>query len=443
MKYITDLHIHSKYSRACSKNLDLVHIAAWQRLKGIHVVSCADFTHPKWFHELKEKLEEKKPGLYGLKDVYQKESDDILRELCPSFSTSVPSYVILGTEISCIYTKNGKCRRIHLLVFAPTPEVVEKTNTTLARIGNIASDGRPILGCDVKDVMKIALAASEECFFIPAHMWTPWFSLFGSKSGFNSIKECFEELSPYIFAGETGLSSDPYMNWQWSELDAITLVSNSDAHSLEKLGREANIFIGEDISYENIREALKAGKKGIQNFRLDATIEFFPEEGKYHCDGHRACKFVCSPAETKKLKGICPMCKKSLTIGVLNRVMELADQDAKEKIDQRIRYKSIIPLQEIIAQGFGVGVHSKKVQELYFQVINRLGSEFEILLDTSFQDLKKNFPEEIFFGIKNMREGRVELRAGYDGEFGVIRVCAPQKKMQPELAFYDPNSVCK
>jgi len=312
-----------------------------------------------------------------------------------------------------------------------------------ARGYNLKSDGRPILGIDSEELYKLLRSIDERIIVIPAHAWTPWYAVFGSKSGFDSLEECFGSMAKYIYAIETGLSSDPYMNWQWSELDAITLVSNSDAHSLEKLGREANIFIGEDISYENIREALKAGKKGIQNFRLDATIEFFPEEGKYHCDGHRACKFVCSPAETKKLKGICPMCKKSLTIGVLNRVMELADQDAKEKIDQRIRYKSIIPLQEIIAQGFGVGVHSKKVQELYFQVINRLGSEFEILLDTSFQDLKKNFPEEIFFGIKNMREGRVELRAGYDGEFGVIRVCAPQKKMQPELAFYDPNSVCK
>ncbi len=432
MQYIADFHIHSKYSRACSKDLDLEHLAAWSRIKGIHIMSCADFTHPKWFAELSEKLEETFDGLYQLKKEYQSTADEITKSYSPALVSARHSF-ILTTELSCIYSKHKKVRRVHIIIFAPSLTVVEKINKKLSEIGNITADGRPILGIDVRNLVEMILEISPDCFFVPAHAWTPWFSVFGSFSGFNSLEECFEDMTPHIRAIETGLSSDPAMNWRLSQLNDITMISNSDAHSLAKLGREANIFIGEHISYRDIVGALSSGKKGVKNLRLDSTIEFFPDEGKYHIDGHRLCKFSCPPEQTKKLHGICPVCKKPLTIGVLNRVFDLADQDELTQRGLRAGFVNIIPLQEIISQICAVGVQSKKVKETYKKVINRFGSEFEILLGASVEQLEKNFSKELADAIDDMREKRVEISAGYDGEYGTIHLPKRPYKKQNTL----------
>lgn len=432
MQYITDFHIHSKYSRACSKSLDLEHISAWSRIKGINVVSCADFTHPKWFAEISEKLKETREGLYELKKEYCELGDDIVREFSPAL-ISAPQYFFLATEISCIYSKDKKVRRVHLIVCAPSLRVVEKINSALSKIGNLSADGRPILGIDVRNLVALIRDISEECFFIPAHAWTPWFSVFGSFSGFNSLEECFGDMTPYISAIETGLSSDPQMNWKLSQLNNITMVSNSDAHSLEKLGREANIFVGDDCSYTSLCDAIRAGKQGTKKLRLEATIEFFPEEGKYHLDGHRLCHYSCEPEQTKKLKGICPVCKKGLTVGVLNRVVELADQISETRCDTRIPFFNIIPLQELLSQVCGVGVQSKRVKEEYKKVINRCGTEFDILLNVSADELEQKCSKEIAEAILEMRSGVVEIHAGYDGEYGTIRLKKSEEKKQKEL----------
>jgi len=295
MKFIADFHLHSKYSRATSKDMDLENLDKWSKIKGIKVLGTGDFTHPEWLKNLKEKLEPVETGLFKLKN-----SDSETR-------------FILTTEISCIYSKNSRIRKIHTIIFAPSFEVVEKINAHLGWIGNLAADGRPILGLDVKELAKIVLNASEDCLVVPAHLMTPWFSLFGSKSGFNSLQECFEEYSEYIFAGETGLSANPSMLWRMPDGRKITLISNSDSHSPSHIGREANVFDTE-INYPAILEAIKS--KNPQKFLC--TIEFFPEEGKYHYDGHRLCGISLAPQESKKYNNICPNCGKPLTIGVLN-----------------------------------------------------------------------------------------------------------------------------
>jgi uncharacterized protein (TIGR00375 family) len=432
VKFIADFHIHSKYSRACSKQLDLEHISAWSRIKGINIVACADFTHPKWYAELFEKLEETREGLYELKKEYRVLGDDVVREFSPVL-ISAPQYFILATEISCIYSKDKKVRRVHLIVCAPSLPIVAKINTMLATIGNLSADGRPILGIDVRDLVARIRDISDECFFIPAHAWTPWFSVFGSFSGFNTLEECFGDMTPYISAIETGLSSDPKMNWRLSGLNRITLVSNSDAHSLEKLGREANIFSGATLSYPTLCSALRAPGTGGSGLSFEATIEFFPEEGKYHLDGHRLCKFSCEPARTAQLGGICPACKKPLTVGVLNRVAKLSDQDADTQKNSRIPFFSIIPLQEIISQVIGVGVQSKAVRGMYKKVINRCGSEFDILLNVPTEELEKNCSSQIADALTAMRRGEIEISPGYDGEYGTIHVKKMKSEKQKEL----------
>lgn len=430
---IADFHIHSKYSRACSKSLDLEHISAWSRIKGIHIVTCADFTHPLWFSELQEKLEETAQGLYALKKKYQHDADIIVSEFS-SFLVSAPQQFILTTELSCIYSKHGKGRRIHIIVFAPSLAVVKKINVALSQIGNIASDGRPIIGIDVVELIRIILDISDECFFVPAHAWTPWFSVFGSFSGFDSLEECFEGFTPRIRAIETGLSSDPAMNWRLSALDDITCISNSDAHSLEKLGREATVFGGTAPTYRSLIAAMSAGARGTEALSLDSTIEFFPEEGKYHFDGHRLCEFSCDPKQTQKLQGNCPQCKKPLTVGVLNRVIRLADQDEERaKRIPRVPFHSIIPLQELIAHQVGVGVQSKKVKEQYKKVINRCGAEFDILLHTPIEEIAQRAGDDIALVIARVRTRDVHITPGYDGEYGRITVMHTQKKIQSEL----------
>lgn len=433
MRYITDFHIHSKYSRACSKYLELESIAAWAQIKGINVVSCGDFTHPRWFSDIEKKLIETAPGLFSLAPQYASNVLSIQNKAGISNIKSPSPLFILTTEISCIYSKGGKVRRIHILIFAPSLDAVRAINAKLSTLGKLASDGRPILGLDVKELLKIVTEISSECFLVPAHIWTPWFALFGSKSGFDAIEECFEELSPLIFAAETGLSSDPLMNWSISNLNTVTLISNSDAHSAEKLGREANVFEGTEISYPTIRDALKKGKKGAPHLRLDYTIEFFPEEGRYHFDGHRDCGVSLTPEQTKKYKGLCPKCSRPLTVGVLHRVSDLANQDAQKQQQKKIPYKNIIPLQEIIAQSFGQGVNSKRVREWYIKVINSFGSEFEILLDTPLENFSLVAPRELVHALSTMRSGEVEIIPGYDGVYGVISAVKTKIKKQQTL----------
>ncbi|HEB13671.1 MAG TPA: DNA helicase UvrD [candidate division CPR3 bacterium] len=399
MKFIADLHIHSKYARATSPNMNLENLDVWAHKKGIDVISASDFTHPEWFKELSEKLEESEQGLYKLK------------------GSTLPTRFILTTEVSCIYSKNDRVRRIHLLIFAPSLAVVAKINAQLGIRGKLASDGRPILGMDAKEVLKIALDASPECMIVPAHAWTPWFSIFGSKSGFDTIEECFDEYTKYITAIETGLSSDPAMNWRLSALDDINLISNSDSHSLAKIGREANIFDTEK-TYKGISDVLK--KKDNKKFLF--TIEFFPEEGRYHYDGHRLCKLSFAPAESKKLNNICPTCKKPLVIGVLNRVGELADRKEGEKPENAVPFKPLIPLQEIIAEAFSVGVSTKRTQEEYEKVVSSLKNEFYVLLNATSGELKDVASPEVVEGIMRVREGKVRIEPGYDGEYGKISI---------------------
>jgi len=397
--FVADFHIHSKYSRATSKDMDLEALNKWAKIKGIKVLGTGDFTHPEWLKNLKEKLEPAEPGLFKLRKL---ESE---------------VRFILTAEISCIYSKNNKVRKVHIIVFSPSFEICEKINTQLGWIGNLKSDGRPILGLDVKELAKIVLNSSQDCFIVPAHIWTPWFSIFGSKSGFDSLEECFEDYTKYIYAGETGLSSNPAMNWRVSNLDKIALISNSDAHSPAKIGREANVFDAE-INYFKIIEAIKA--KDPNKFLY--TIEFFPEEGKYHYDGHRVCDVSLSPQESRKYNGLCPVCGKPLTLGVLNRVEELADRPIGTKPEKAIPFKSLIPLGEIIADVLGLGTGTKAVAREYNNLIENFKSEFEILLNASYQDLKSATSTEISQGIIRVREGKVDLIPGYDGVYGKIKI---------------------
>ncbi len=408
MKKILDLHIHSKYSRACSPELVLPKIAKACEVRGIDIVSTGDFTHPGWFEHIKENLVEDTSGIYKLKDG------------------SSPTKFIIGTELAVIKKHKDKTRRVHLCVFAPNIEIAEKFNKKLEKDGfNLKSDGRPIIGLTAKQLLELILGVDDRMVMIPAHAWTPWFGILGSKGGYDSLEDAFEELTPHIFAIETGLSSDPLMNWQVPMLDNITLVSNSDAHSLQKLGREANVldFKDEkDINYNEIMRIFRTGDKK----KFLYTIEFYPEEGKYHTDGCRNCHFSCEPEETKKLKGICPKCKKKLTVGVLNRINELSDKNDNSGVD-RIPYKSLVPLPEILADTFGCGVNTKKVKLQYDEMISKLGNEFGILLDVSLEDIKNVTDKKIVEAIKRVREGNVYVIPGYDGEFGIVKVFKDKK----------------
>ena len=415
MKFIADFHLHSKYSRATSKNMDLENLDKWAKIKGINVLGTGDFTHPEWLKNLKEKLEPAEPGLYKLKSFNSTKSTRAV--LVNGENSKSETRFILTAEISCIYSKAGRVRKIHIVVFAPCFEIVEKINVQLGWIGNLKADGRPILGLDAKELAKIVLNSSQDCFIVPAHAWTPWFGIFGSKSGFDSIEECFEDYSKYIYAVETGLSSNPFMNWQLSALDKIALISNSDAHSPQKIGREANVF-NTEFNYKAIIEAIKS--KNPQKFLY--TIEFYPEEGKYHFDGHRNCEIRLSPKETKKYNGICPVCGKSLTIGVLNRVEQLADREKGFKPKGVIPFKSLVPLLEIIANVLNQGTGTKEVEKQYKNLIEKFGSEFNILLDISKEKMEGNTLPEIIEGIIKVRNGDVVKEPGYDGVFGKIKI---------------------
>ncbi len=382
----------------------------WAQLKGITVVGTGDFSHPGWYEELIEKLEPAEQGLYKLKKEYVNSIDYEINNL----SDKEVRFILTG-EISCIYKKNDKVRKVHNLIFAPDFDAVKKIQNELNKIGNIKSDGRPILGLDAKILLEIVLNSSEKSFLVPAHIWTPWFSALGSKSGFDTIGECYDDLTDEIFAIETGLSSDPPMNWACSFLDKFTVISNSDAHSPENLGREANIF-NTDLSYDAIKNALRKN-----NDEFLGTLEFFPQEGKYHLDGHRKCNICWNPVESVKNNFICTVCGKKVTLGVMYRVAELADRNIKNEVTDRNQFKYIIPLKEIIGEIVGTKKTSKKVGERYFALLNKFGSEFDILLNHTYETLKEE-DELLAKGIMRMRERKVHVSEGYDGEYGVVKV---------------------
>jgi uncharacterized protein (TIGR00375 family) len=399
MEFIADFHLHSKYSRATSQKMDLENLDKWAKIKGILVLGTGDFTHPLWLKEIKEKLEEAEPGLFKLKNSNSK------------------TRFILTTEVSCVYFKRGRQRKIHLIIFSPSIEVCEKINNHLKLYGDLEADGRPTLSLDAKDLLKIVLNVSEDCLVVCSHAWTPWFGIFGSKSGFDSLEECFEDYSKYIYSIETGLSSNPPMNWRLSALDRITLISCSDAHSPSHIGREANVFNCE-LSYFEIVKAIKEKDKN----KFLYTIEFYPEEGKYHYDGHRNCGVSFSPKETKKYNGICPVCGRPLTIGVLNRVEQLADRPEGFVPENAIPFKSLIPLEEIIADALGQGAGTVEVEKEYKNLIEKFENEFNVLLKASRSDLDAVTLPEIAEGIIRAREGKVFIEPGYDGVYGKIRI---------------------
>ena len=407
MKMIADLHIHSRFSMATSKEGTPENLDFWARKKGISLIGTGDFTHPVWGEELKERLVSEGNGLYRLRDAYVKEESR-------KFPGEGTRFVVSG-EISSIYKKNGKTRKVHNVILLPGLEAADAMAQRLEKIGNIHSDGRPILGLDSHDLLEMMLDVCPEGILIPAHIWTPHFSVLGAKSGFDSVEECFEELAPYIHALETGLSSDPAMNWRISKLDRYQLVSNSDAHSPSKLGREANL-LDIDCSYEGLYRAIQTGEG------LEGTVEFFPEEGKYHFDGHRKCGVSLSPVEAERLGGICPVCGKKLTMGVDHRVEQLADRaEGFVKKDGK-KYESLVPLPEVISACMGYSTASKKVQGCFEQMIQTLGTEFDILRNVPSEDIKSCAGERIAEGIENVRTGNVKRIPGYDGEYGKIEL---------------------
>ncbi|MFA5076621.1 MAG: endonuclease Q family protein [Patescibacteria group bacterium] len=407
MQYIADLHIHSKYSRACSPLLTLENIAKYCVIKGVDLVGTADFTHPVWFAQMQENLVEDTPGIYKFKG--SRESTRFL----------------ISTEVSCIYSQGGKVRRLHIVVFAPSLEIAQKINQALSKIGNLNADGRPILGLSAKKLAEIVWEIDPECLIIPAHAWTPWFAIFGSKSGFDSLSECFEEYTDRIYAIETGLSSDPAMNWRLSFLDKITLISSSDAHSLPNIGREANVFNLGQLTYNEICAAIKSRDKK----KFLYTIEFYPEEGMYHYDGHRDCGIVFTPVESKKHQNICPVCKKPLTVGVLNRVAELADRPEGFVPPNSIPFISLVELDKIIAESFNIkSRRSKAVQAEYDKMIKKGKNELNILLNLSYDELGKITTSRIVEGVKRMRECRLIIQPGYDGVYGKVEIFKPEER---------------
>jgi len=407
MRLIADLHIHSRYSRATSPSIDLPTLSRAARDKGIDVLGTGDFTHPEWFKILKGGLAPEGNGLY---------THDGIR------------YLVSG-EISAVWSQDGRVRKVHLLVLSPSLDDASRINRELSLLGNLAADGRPIFGASAERLLEAIYNASPDAEVIPAHAWTPWFSVFGSRSGFDSLDECFGPYTERIFAIETGLSSDPPMNWRVSALDRIALVSNSDAHSTANLGREATIFDLPEPSYEAIIAAVKGTGRG----RLTGTIEFFPQEGKYHYDGHRACGVVMSPAEAIRANDRCPVCGRPLTDGVMHRVEDLADRPAGFSSSGRPPFYSVVPLPEIIAQALGTGVKTKGVAREHERLIRHFGNEFSILIDLPEEELRKALPARIAEGIVRVRRGELRIEPGYDGVYGKVTIPLPDEEEQLSL----------
>lgn len=422
--YIADLHIHSRYSRATSKSCTPEYLDLWARRKGIHIVGTGDFTHPAWREELTEKLEPAEDGLYVLKKEYRIDGEEVPAEITPRFAVT--------GEISSIYKKNGKVRKVHSLILLPGLEDAEKIAARLEQIGNIHSDGRPILGLDCHDLLEILLELCPEAVYVPAHIWTPHFSLFGAFSGFDTVEECFGDLTPYIHAMETGLSSDPPMNWRVSALDRFQLISNSDAHSPARLGREANLF-DIPLSYDSLAGAIRTGDG------LEGTIEFFPEEGKYHMDGHRKCNLCLTPSETMKYGGKCPVCGRKITIGVSHRVEELADRPEGYVRKNAKRFESLVPLPEVIGASIGASASGKKTEREYYRLLSELGPEFEILRTLPLEDIRRVSGARVAEGIERLRSGKVERIPGFDGEYGTVRLFSAEElnNTEGQMNFFD------
>ncbi|PRX96110.1 UvrD-helicase domain-containing protein [Allonocardiopsis opalescens] len=422
MSFYADLHIHSKYSRACSRDCDLEHLSWWAGRKGVAVVGTGDFTHPVWGAELREKLVPAEPGLFRLRPEAEREIARTLPAACRT-----PVRFMLSVEISTIYKRGDRTRKVHHLLYAPTMDAAEHITRALGRIGNIASDGRPILGLDSRDLLEITLESDPGSYLVPAHIWTPWFSALGSKSGFDAIADCYADLADRVFAVETGLSSDPEMNWTVSSLDGYTLVSNSDAHSPPMLAREASAF-DTGFDYYEMRRALETGEG------YAGSVEFFPEEGKYHLDGHRKCDVRLDPDETRALGGRCPQCGRPLTVGVLSRVVELADREPGRRPPGRAGFRSFVPLPEIMGEILGVGPKSKKVLGAVAELVAKLGPELAILGSVPVDDVRAAGGELLGEAIARLRRGEVVRDSGYDGEYGVIRLFQPEELRTPASA---------
>lgn len=409
MRIVADFHIHSKYSRATSSQLDLDELSRWAKIKGIGLLGTGDFTHPLWLAEMKEKLE---PTLHGL---FQYQG----------------THFVLTSEVNTLFYKHGRAKNIHHVLLAPGFEAVEKINEEFSHFGNLASDGRPLLSMEAWRLAEIVLGIEPRCLIVPAHAWTPHFAIFGSNSGFDTVEDCFEHQAKNIFALETGLSSDPAMNWRLSRLDRYTLLSNSDSHSGRRIGREANVF---DciLDYDEIAQAIR--KKDKAKFLY--TVEFFPEEGKYHFDGHRKCGVCWKPSQTREHHSRCTQCGRPVTVGVMHRVETLADRPAGFTLPDGIPYKNMVPLDEIISEALGVGPTSQTVEREYLALIRQLGDEFSILLEASEEALRKHASGRIAEGILRVREGRLRIYPGYDGEYGKVKLFAEEeakKEKQMEL----------
>lgn len=437
MDYVTDLHLHSKYSRAVSKDMNLQNMALWAHKKGLDILSAADWTHPLWFREIKQELVEKEQGLFGMKMM----PDSNIRFL-------------LSVEVSSIYSQEGRVHRIHNLIFSPSFETCEKISAELVKRGcNLNADGRPIVGLSSIQLAELVFSIDKNALIIPCHAWTPWFSLYGSNSGFDSITDCFGKYSDQIFGIETGLSSDPYMNWQIEELENRSILSFSDAHSMAKMGREATVLTSKDpseksITYHDIALAIKQDKNG--RFRIGYTIEFYPEEGKYHYNGHRNCKFVQDPTQTKETGNICPVCGKPLTIGVMQRVEELAkntkftDEVSKQNpngvkwiVDNKKvhpPFVKLVPLLEILAESLSSTVSSGRVQELFNQLCKKFESELNILLKIPVSDISKEAGQRVAEGIERVRKGNIVILPGYDGQYGIVKIWDDSKTSESERA---------
>jgi DNA helicase II / ATP-dependent DNA helicase PcrA len=410
MPFYADLHIHSRYSRACSRDCDTEHLAWWAGRKGITVVGTGDFTHPAWTEELRANLVPAEPGMFRLRPDLEREVHGRLPAACRT-----PVRFMLSSEISTIYKRDGRTRKVHHLLYAPGFDETDEITRRLARVGNLAADGRPILGLDSRDLLEITLQSGDGCYLVPAHAWTPWFAVLGSQSGFDRVSDCYADLAEHIFAIETGLSSDPAMNWRVSSLDSYRLVSNSDAHSPPMLGREASIFDC-DVNYFGIRDALRTGEG------FGGTVEFFPEEGKYHLDGHRACGVRTSPEETRAAGGKCPVCGKTPTIGVQHRVEALADRPDGYRPDGAAGYYSFVQLPEILGEIAGVGPKSKSVTAQVSAMVDRFGPELSILGEVPLDELAARAPSIVVEAIARLRRGETRREAGYDGVYGTIRL---------------------
>jgi len=408
--FIADFHIHSKYSRATSKEMDVENLSKWAKIKGVSLLGTGDFTHPDWLAELKVKLEPVEHGIFKHNNIY---------------------YMLTG-EVSNIYFKSGKSRKIHNIIFAPGFEAAREINKYLKGFGNLKSDGRPTLDLECDKMVKALSGIDPDIFVVPGHIWTPWFSLFGSNSGFDAIEDCFGSETGKIFALETGLSSDPAMNWRWSKLDAFSLISNSDSHSPSRIGREANVF-KEKFTYKGLIEILK--KKDKEQFLF--TVEFFPQEGKYHWDGHRNCNARLSPAEARKINERCPVCGRHITVGVMHRLEALADRQEGFVLESGPTFKNLIPLDEIIAEAIGIGKETAGVQREYNTLIQRLGNEFAILLEIPEEKIIKSCSPKIARGILKARKGEVEVLPGYDGEYGKVKILKDEEgKGEKQLSFF-------